>query len=542
MGAVLSKVKVLSIAVRQVLELSASYERLQKRIQVDPGLPVPNPTHSFWHDVLSPIAQQIPKSLPEYVDVVIIGSGITGTSVARTLLREGPDNMTVLMIEARDACSGATGRNGGHVKPPLHHDYLLLKKKLGSEQAAKLIRLRLMHLREMLAVAIEDEISSESQCREVDSLDVYFTQDKFDEAKIQLQAWKDDMPEEAKDYNAIEAKEAIQRFHLSQGITGVVYNAAGAMHPYRFVTSILSRLLTQYPGRFYLSTNTPCVKIKEATSSSPLYTVITPRGAVSTKHIVHATNAWASHLLEPMRSKIFSVRGNMTAQRPGISLSPSSLDGGRSWVFFDKHKGYDYLTQLPEGERELMFGGGFVQAGEDGLMEIGCTDDSKYNPGVAAHLAGALPILFGGHNWGEEGDKIDGESDEEWFEGRVKAIWSGIIGISADRIPWVGRLPQKLTGRNAPTPHHDASIESNPNISEKEKMASCLTNIAAPGEWISAGYSGEGMAHAFLCGRALGFQILDKSEAAKWLPECLGVTEERWSKARPEDLIEELWG
>ena len=110
MGAVVSKVKVLSIAVRQVLEISASYERLQKRIQEDPGLPVPNPTRSFWHDVLSPIARHVPETLPVYVDVVVIGSGITGASTARTLLREGPDDLKVLMIEARDACSGATGR------------------------------------------------------------------------------------------------------------------------------------------------------------------------------------------------------------------------------------------------------------------------------------------------------------------------------------------------------------------------------------------------------------------------------------------------
>ena len=315
------------------------------------------------------------------------------------------------------------------------------------------------------------------------------------------------------------------------------------MHPYRFVTSILLRLLKQYPDRFFFSTNTPCIEIKEASSSSPFYKVVTSRGVVLTKHIMHATNAWASHLLKPMRSKIFSVRGNMTAQRPGTTLSPSSLDGGRSWVFYDRHIGYDYLTQLPEGEQELMFGGGFVQAGEDGLAEIGCTDDSKFNSGVAAHLAGALPIIFGGQNWGEESDKIDAESGEHWFDGRVKAMWSGIIGISADRIPWVGRIPQKLTGRNTQSIPQSVVNNVYSNTLEKEKVSFYPASTAAPGEWIAAGYSGEGMAHAFLCGRAVAFQILDKAqEITGWLPECLGVTEERWSKAHAEDLIEELWG
>ena len=63
------------------------------------------------------------------------------------------------------------------------------------------------------------------------------------------------------------------------------------------------------------------------------------------------------------------------------------------------------------------------------------------------------------------------------------------------------------------------------------------------GEWIAAGYSGEGMAHAFLSGRAIALQILGRSEdAATLLPECLSVTETRWKKAKFEDLMDEVWG
>ncbi|KAH8111433.1 FAD dependent oxidoreductase [Phellopilus nigrolimitatus] len=546
MGVIVSKVKVLRIAVRQVLELSASYERLQKRIQVDPGLPVANPTVSFWHDVPSPIASHRPHSLPEYADVVIIGSGITGTSVARTLFREGSDEFNVVMLEARDACSGATGRNGGHIKPPLHHDYLDLKKKHGAEQAAKLIRFRLMHVRETLAAAAEEGISNKCQGREVDSLDVYFAPKTFEQAKAQLMEWKKDMPEETEDYNYVEGDEAIERFHLSSNVVGVVNNMAGAVHPYRFVTNILARLLNEHADRFCLSTNTPCTAVLPPSPSSPslLYTVVTPRGKILTPHVVHATNAWCSHLLPELRTKIFCVRGNMTAQRPGTALSPSSLDGGRSWVFYDKHVGYDYLTQLPGSEHELMFGGGFVQAGEDGLGEIGTSDDSQFNPGIAAHLAGVLPLLFGGENWGSETlphhhGKGGKDKDARWLEGRVKAMWSGIIGISADRIPWVGRVPPKLAARAAPQLSPTTQNMSEKNEPEKARIAP----LAAPGEWLAAGYSGEGMAHAFLSGRALAFQVLDRaSDAAAWFPECLSVTETRWEKAHAEDLIEELWG
>jgi len=94
------------------------FNGLLRRLRQSPGLPVPNPSSPYWTDPHAPISRRnadpgVP--LPEYADIVIIGSGITGTSFARALLDEktGRDDekpMRVVMLEARDACSGATGR------------------------------------------------------------------------------------------------------------------------------------------------------------------------------------------------------------------------------------------------------------------------------------------------------------------------------------------------------------------------------------------------------------------------------------------------
>lgn len=101
-------------------------------------------------------------------------------------------------------------RNGGHIKPPLHHDYLSLKKKYGKEQAMMLIRFRLQHISELLSVAAEEDAIKESQCREVESLDVYFDRHLFDQAKKQLLGWKADMPVESQDFSWEEGEEAAQ--------------------------------------------------------------------------------------------------------------------------------------------------------------------------------------------------------------------------------------------------------------------------------------------------------------------------------------------
>jgi len=83
-------------------------------------LPVPNASKSFWHSEPSPflLGHRTTDELPKDADVVIVGSGITGASAARFLHEGGSvdaaqnGRKTVVMLEAREACWGATGRVG----------------------------------------------------------------------------------------------------------------------------------------------------------------------------------------------------------------------------------------------------------------------------------------------------------------------------------------------------------------------------------------------------------------------------------------------
>ncbi|KIJ08161.1 hypothetical protein PAXINDRAFT_89294 [Paxillus involutus ATCC 200175] len=511
---------------------------LKERFQVSPGLPVDNPSRSFWMYPPSPIAQHC-ATLPEYADFVVIGSGITGTSVAKAVLdhchAEGHAPKLV-MLEARDACSGATGRNGGHISPPLYHDYITLKEDHGDDIAQKMIKFRLAHLHELRRVAEEEGVLEESQWREVETVDVFYNQAQFDKAKVKVQRYQQDLPFESSHHRVYESAEAIQKYSLAHDAAGCIASSAGAMHPYNLVTGILSKLLMRYSDNFFLCTNTPCTTISGPSSSEPLYTVVTPKGTVRTPHVIHATNGWSSHLLEPMRGKIIPFRGNMTIQRPGQSIPSETVQ--RSFVFYATEVGFDYLTQLPHGEREFILGGGFTQEGQDGFEAMGNTDDSTHNKHVGAHLGGVLPRYFGEDNWGAEGQPVDEsgrESDVGWSKGRVKAVWSGILGISVDLLPWVGRLPPSISGRSA-TPNAPKNPGSH-SINTKDKVFVC----APPGEWIAAGYSGEGMVHAWMSGKALAEMVLGREHEgnlAEWFPEIMRVTTGRWKKARAENLLD----
>lgn len=120
----------------------SEYERTKpaqkdSRRRLDPGLPRLNPTKSSWQIPPDPLQNyRSTESLPTCIlDVVIIGSGFSGTSIAWHLLHGDPSlgnryYYNTLMLEARDVCSGATGRNG-----PLQNPLFIISMRLMSRRS-----------------------------------------------------------------------------------------------------------------------------------------------------------------------------------------------------------------------------------------------------------------------------------------------------------------------------------------------------------------------------------------------------------------------
>jgi len=88
---------------------------MDERARIPVNLPLENPTQSYWQDPPDADVADLRTTpdLPTMTDTVIIGSGITGAAVAWNLL-QSPEaqGQAIVMLEARQACSGATGRNG----------------------------------------------------------------------------------------------------------------------------------------------------------------------------------------------------------------------------------------------------------------------------------------------------------------------------------------------------------------------------------------------------------------------------------------------
>ncbi|KAL1737711.1 hypothetical protein HDZ31DRAFT_78943, partial [Schizophyllum fasciatum] len=78
--------------------------------------------------------------------------------------------------------------------------------------------------------------------------------------------------------------------------------------------------------------------------------------------------------------------------------------------------------------------------------------------------------------------------------------WSGIIGDTADGVPYVGPVPGKK------------------------------------GQWMCAGHNGHGMARVFTCGPALAKLIQGATWADTGLPEVFELTEERLARLRSGEI------
>lgn len=261
-----------------------------------------------------------------------------------------------------------------------------------------------------------------------------------------------------------------------------------------------------------LRTHTPVEAITTDPSSSHPYTIKTSHGFVKARNVLHATNAFAPTLVPSLSGRLTGALAHMTAQRPGLSFPKTG--GKRSWsVIYSP--GFEYVTQRPDGADgapgDLMIGGGFIRSKDQGMDQIGVWDDSRRDAFPTMHLWGSMGAVFQ-PNWGSGGE--------------VKKAWTGILGFTGDTMPFVGRLPEtKRLGAGS-----------------------------GSGQWIAAGFNGEGMVWTWLCGTAVAVMMLGRGDEElergvgrpegrldRWFPvKELCVDKERLERADLKNLAGEL--
>ncbi|KAL0941290.1 FAD dependent oxidoreductase superfamily protein [Colletotrichum truncatum] len=463
---------------------------VSKAISQDPGLPRPNPTVSSWQVPAHPIASIQSPTLPQRTDFAVIGSGITGCSVTKTLLEHhaaGASHVTVL--EARDLVSGATGRNGGHLVTASGHTFGPLAKKHGIEAAKQITRFSILNIDHVMKMVREMDLDLQEQCeiRNVRKVMAVGDEETWAAAKSSVLDFQKAVPEHKSYHRIIEKDDVPERWNIKNA-SGAVEHEAGAIWPYRLLTGIYERLLKKHPQRLAIEANTPVLHVEFCPESDPQhpYKITTARGTMRAKKVIHCTNAYASHLLPRLAGRIYPFRGTMSVQKPGPSLQ--NLGGSRSWSLshkssLDAKTGF-YDTGLYYLQQNALTGRIWI-GNETAYMKDILTSDDTYVPDEARFaLSTVLPKLF-----------LEGWGSKTTSE--VEAIWSGIQGHTADGLPIVGQVPDSILG-----------------------------NANDNGQWIAAGFNGYGMDKCWLTGEALVRMIFGE-DVSDWFPQAFLVTDER---------------
>lgn len=114
----------------------------------------PDGTHeaiSFWHETVS-VTPTAPIQTDTQCDVLVIGGGFTGLSVAWELKQTAPA-LDVVLLERGVCGHGASGRNGGFAMPLIGWDLSAAARALGADEARNAYRLMykaVAHLKRMV--------------------------------------------------------------------------------------------------------------------------------------------------------------------------------------------------------------------------------------------------------------------------------------------------------------------------------------------------------------------------------------------------------
>ncbi|KAI2618180.1 FAD dependent oxidoreductase [Hypoxylon sp. NC1633] len=507
------------------------------------GLPVDNPTKSYWHKEPSEklLGHRTTRELPRSADVVIVGSGLTGSFAAHFLKEKQPD-LNIVILEAREACWGATGRNGGHCQPAIYG--------AATPQIASFELRNFSYLKNLV-----EEFSIPCDWRSTSGVHAFYSAELFARARERVASLADEYPDLAANVAVVTHGEGSlggSPAYLLEGerreltLAGLrVPDAAGAivqwnaasLWPYKLVAFVLERLLATYSdagkpgsGSFNLQTNTPATGLTQAettihlhspsttskptstststtsTSTSTTWTVHTPRGTITAPKVLLATNAYTSHLLPQFSTFLVPTRGQVSALKPPQPPTVPPLDIAHTYYIEGEpdspYERDDYLVQRPPAAAELVYGGGRRHARRRG---VGVWDDGAVDQAVAWYLRGELTAVLdlsarpgsGSGSGQSQSKKQDLEPTHEW---------TGIMGYTRDGFPFVGAVPPSLGGGDR-------------------------------GLYLCAGYNGHGMPNAVLSAKATIDMMYGGEEAEIDLPPEYELTEQRVARALLQDEV-----
>jgi glycine/D-amino acid oxidase-like deaminating enzyme len=434
--------------------------------------PVNDYCRSYWMSNPDKLANhRSTVDLPLHSDIVIIGSGYAGSTCAHYLYKHEQLNktpLTVTMLEARETCSGATGRNGGHLNADMYYSYKSYSEKYGRQTAETMIEFEAKHIEAMSELVSEENIQCDWEITR--TCHAYYDPEIAAQAKASYQQRCVDGGNVA-DIHEIPSNDLLSVTRLKNVLYGITFTGA-SLHPYKLIHHLLNRCVERGMN---LQTNTAVLAATHLPSGQ--WSIVTSRGTLQASKVIFATNAYTGGIVPLLNNKIIPIRAVVCRILPSINymLSPLKM----TYSMRSKGEQFDYMLPRQNGDRSIILGG----AKPAYLLD----KDTWYN------------------NW-DDSTEIINEKSKQYFEefmpkyfdrwgidySGCKEVWTGIFGRTSDLMPFVGELPDQTNG------------------------------------YVIAGFNGHGMSRILLCARVLIDLVLERvSKIEGLIPEPFVITKAR---------------
>lgn len=377
--------------------------------------PAANPVPSFWNVDPRPLDDfRSTKDLPSEVDILIIGSGIAGVGTAYYLLQDSSFKASIAIFEARKSVSGATGRNGGHIKPDLFLNVPRTARIYGAEAAAELAKFEAAHV-----YAVKDLVEREGLDCDFNitrALDVFLDPAH---AKQTEEAYRELVKANVVDLSdvAFTPKKGAERvtptliaLHLREQLTAhkQISGVKGAQCCFSYTAAhlwpskMVHQLLRLVLGKgVNLYPHTPVSSISSTRDNNGAWAVTTPAGLIKTQKIIHATNGYTCHLLPEYARCIVPIRGIAShISSPKGTDSPHLVN---TYAIRFGALDFDYLIPRPDGS--IIVGGAKQRFGHNKERWYGTVQDDELIDEATSYFDDYMQRHFGG--WEDSDAKVD---------------------------------------------------------------------------------------------------------------------------------------
>jgi sarcosine oxidase subunit beta len=323
-------------------------------------------------------------------DVIVVGGGVTGTSIAWRLAEAGH---RVLLLERRGICGGASGRNAGHTGAGsgMH---------IAPRTARALHAITTANLQ--LLKSLPDELGQDFELRLPGSMDVITTPEQLAHVKETVIT----KYEAGSDVELLDPDAARSIMpSLSPRILGAAYTRdRGHLWPFALVTG-MADAATREGAEIR-----PGARVERLVRAGDRITgVVVDNEPILAGEVVLATNAWTPQLLPELPTgALVPARGQILVTQPLPPLLACPFGTN-----FDK----EYGRQTPGGQ--IVCGGYRRLDVDEGLGTYREEVTLPVLAGIARCLTDLFPVLRG--------------------KARVVRAWSGIMGFTADGLPLIGR-------------------------------------------------------------------------------------------------------